>query len=122
MKSNEIIETKVAQTAFCWLEYNYYGSETDAIKSLLKRKGAENLNQDTARQQLAIAIQVLKRTKELREITVSELGKSSVSCLTQDEFTERSIYLETLLKREFPGLEVTINYMLGMVWRMPYWR
>jgi hypothetical protein len=122
MKIDENVEMKIAQTAFCWLEYNYYGSETKAIKSLVKRKGTEQLNQDIARQRLAIAIQVFKRAKELRETTVNELGKSSVSYLTQDEFKERSIYIEALLKREFPGLEVTINYMLGMVWRMPYWR
>jgi len=122
MNVNENIEMKVAQTAFCWLEYNYYGSETKAIKALIKRKGMERLNQDDARQRLSKAIQVLKRTKELRELTVNKLGKTSISYLTRDEFKDLYVYIDALLKREFPDLEITINYMLGMVLRMPYQR
>lgn len=119
MKNNTDIETKAAQTAFCWLEYKYYGSESNAIKSLLKRKGTEHLSPDAATALLSDAVKVFERTKELRETTIRT---SSIASLTQDQFEEYRGQIEETLKQEFPGLEAIIDYMVGMLLNMRYWR
>ena len=82
----------------------------------------EKTNRETAEQHMATAIRVFQRTNELRLVTARKYGKADVPYLTQDQFEEGGQAIETALLVEFPNQPITVDYMIGMVWNMGYWR
>ena len=115
-------ETKVAETAYCWLRYKNYGSETKALHALRRRKGMGHLSKDAAKHLLDKAVEILLRTEALREETAARFGKPSFFHLTEEQFQSGVEKARVSLLKEFPDHEATIHYMLGMLWEMAYRR
>ena len=122
MKTNPEVESKVAETAYCWLRYNNYGSEAKAIKAMRRRKAMGHLPAETAKVLLDKAVEILLRTEALREETAARFGKPSFFHLTEEQFQSGVEKARVSLLKEFPDHEATIHYMLGMLWEMAYRR
>lgn len=115
-------EHKIAETAFCWLDYDNYGSEENAVRSFRRRKGMNKYDAATVREWLATAVKVRKRLDEVKAEIAKSYGKPHHGYLTEGEFEHGTETLTSRLKEEYPELEATVSYMIAMAWCMYYYR
>ncbi|MCP5090107.1 MAG: hypothetical protein GY949_04200 [Gammaproteobacteria bacterium] len=115
-------EEKIAETAFCWLDYDNYGSEEKAIKAFRRRKGMSKFDTETVQAWLSRAVGVRKRLDAIKAEISKSYGKASHYYLTKEEFEEGTETLTSRLNEEYPDLNATVSYMISMAWCMYYYR
>jgi hypothetical protein len=115
-------EAKIAETAFCWLDYGKYGSEEKAIKAFRRRKGMSKFDMLTVREWLAAAVRVRKRLDQISAEIADSYGKASHEYLSAREFELGTEILSSRLNEEFPEMNATVSYMVSMAWCMYYYR
>lgn len=115
-------ERNVAETAYGLRVHGYYGSETKAVAALLKRKGMDKFDRQAATNALSIALALLDRTESLVKTVLQRANRSYHFQLTQQEFDAGTEFIRGTLAKEFPGLLHSIDYMIAMLWHMPYVR
>jgi hypothetical protein len=115
-------EAKVAETVFCWLDYENYGAEQNAIKAFRRRKGMSRFDAVTVREWLAAAVRVRTRLDQIKAEIAESYGKPSHVYLATREFQEGTETLTARLNEEFPEMKATVAYMVSMAWCMYYYR
>lgn len=122
MKLDPTVEQKIAETAFCWLDYGHYGSESKAIQAFRRRKGMKEFPPDVVKQWLEQAVRVRKRLDELKNEISNHYGRISFQYLKENEFPEGTELLREKLNLDFPSMKITIEHMISMAWTMYYLR
>ena len=112
-------ERIIAQTAYCLRIRGDYGSEAKAVKAALNRKAIHGLSRELVEEALAEQFSVLERTQQLVRTVLGRCSKSFHPHLTGEEFETGTQFIQSELSREFPRLESSIEYMMGMLWHMP---
>lgn len=122
MKPDPETEGKIAETAFCWLDYDNYGSEDNAVKAFRRRKGMSKFDEEAVRGWLSNAVGVRKRLDVIKAEIAKSYGKASHYYLTKDEFEKGTETLTERLNEEYPEMKSTVSYMISMAWCMYYYR
>jgi len=118
----EEIQAKAIQTAFCWTRYNYYGSEANAAKSLLKRKGIKGISTEDAIGEIKRGIQILEETEILIRSEINNRGKN-IDQFTEAEIKSFSDAVRVMLQSKFSEVSLkAFDYAIGMLIMMPYYR
>lgn len=118
----EKVERNVAEAAFGWQSYKKYGTRDKVITALLKRKGMADQDPRELDRSLDKTLTILKRARSIRAELLSGFAVRDMPYLEPAKFEQgRQLMLEQL-QNEFPASRVTIQFALGMVWEMPYWR
>ena len=122
MKLDPIVEEKIAETAFCWLDYDHYGSEGKAIKAFRRRKGMKEFPPEIVKLWLDQAVKVRRRVDKIKKEIAKDYGRPSHEYLKENEFSEGTDRLRGQLTREFPDINITVEHMIAMAWTMYYLR
>ena len=112
-------ERIIAQTAYCLRIRGDYGSEAKAVRATLNRKAMHGLSRELVNEALAEQFLVLERTQELVQTVLARCSKSFHPHLTREKFETGTQFIQSELSREFPHLDSSIEYMMGMLWHMP---
>ena len=118
----EKIHTNIAQAAYFLLKHGYYGSERKAVSALRRRKDTRQCDSEFLASSLANAISMVHRLDVLAASVLRKHSKSYHPQLTKDEFMAGRQSLKQALLREFPDSEIEIDYLMAMLWDMPYLR
>lgn len=122
MKKQDKIQRNIAQTAYFLLKYGYYGSESKAVSALRKRKDTRQCDRSFLASSLANAIAIVHRLDDLAASVLKKYRKSYHPQLTEDQFKAGEQSLKQALLSEFPDSETEIDYLMAMLWHMPYVR
>jgi len=112
-------ERNIAETAYWLRELGYYGTEAKAVTALLKRKGMDHLDRQTATDALNEELALLDRTQILSQDVLQRAKKSYHPQLTHEQFESGTEFIREELISEFPKLTQSIDYMVAMLWLMP---
>ena len=112
-------ERIIAQTAYCLRIRGDYGSEAKAVRAALNRTAMHDLSPELVEEALAEQFSVLERTQQLLRTVLGSCSKSFHPQLTGEEFETGTQFIQSELSREFPHLDSSIEYMMGMLWHMP---
>ena len=118
----EKIQRNIAQAAYFLLKHGYYGSESKAVSALRRRKDTRQCDPKFLASSLANAIAVVHRLDDLAASVLKKYSKSYHPQLTEDEFKAGEQSLKQALLSEFPDSKTEIDYLMAMLWHMPYVR
>lgn len=116
------IQWNFAETAYWWIHHGGYGSEAKALRAVRRRKGMDRLDETTLRRRFGLAVAICRQTVELCEAEIGRHGHDHRYRLSAEEHADGTSRIEAALHEAFPGSEDTVDYMVGMLWEMPYER
>ncbi len=117
------IERNITETAYCLKVLGYYdGTESKALSAVRKRKGMDGLDRQSAADALSVALGLLDRTQTLGKSVLQQANRNYHPQLSREQFDAGTTFIREHLAKEFPASTLSIEYMMAMLWHMPYVR
>ena len=116
------IERDIAETAYWFRTFDRYGTESKALAALLKRKSMAGCKKEALSKQLHTMIRLHDKTLEQIANVLRDAKRSFHPQLTQKQFDAGTIRIRENLSGEFQNIPDSIEYMIAMLWHMPYVR
>lgn len=122
MADSKWLDRDIAETAYWLRALGRYGTEAKAFTALRKRKAMAGLNANELEQAFVTMLHLHDRTEELLADVLRNANRSYHPQLSTEQFDAGSIAIRDQLTNEFPDLDSAIEYMIAMLWHMPYVR
>ena len=115
-------ERDIAETAYWFRSFDRYGTESKALKALLKRKSMVGCDVDKLASRFRAMVQLHDKTLEHSKSVLRNAKRSFHPQLTKAQFDDGTERIRNHLVQEFSDVPDSIEYMIAMLWHMPYVR